>query len=155
MNNVCYSKLHSILIKKEITVIDLYRKLKKQNIQVNIKSLYRLNNPIVPIEKIDTRVAGQICDSLKIDLSSLFTFREKIDSSKFSSLSQDTERKLNILLEKNREGNINTKEKKELAKLIEETEQIMLSNVLALSEQKRTLDKKAPRRKSLVLSGSR
>lgn len=141
MEQLCYSRLNGILSKREISVIELYRQLKKNKIHVNIKSLYRLNNPLLPIEKINTKIAGQICDLLKIDLSSLFIFRPKLDLTRMRSLSSDKQSRLDILLDKNRERRISQVEELELKTLIEETEQLMLLNAQILAEQRKNLER--------------
>jgi hypothetical protein len=139
-----------------MSVVELYRELKKRGIHINNKSLYRLSNPLLPVERIDTRIAGHICEILGIDLSSLFIFRERVDLSELLSFPAEKQTKLERLLEKNREGKLSNQEEEELASLVEEAEHLMLTNARLLSEQRRTLGKgSVSQRKEMVFSNQR
>lgn len=151
----CYSRLNVLLAEREMNVVDLYRNLKERGVRVNNKSLYRLSNPLWAVNKIDARIAGKICELLGVDLSSLFTFRENVDLSRISSFPPEKQARLDALLEKNCEGIVTNKEKKELAGLIEEAEHFMLTNVRILSEQRRTLGKKLHAQKNTAIRSKR
>ena len=56
-----YSQLKRVLSKRQITIPELHRLLKQSGMQVNVKSLYRLNQEHQPVERLDLRVAGAIC----------------------------------------------------------------------------------------------
>lgn len=141
MNLQCYSRLNLLLTAQDMTIPELRRKLEERGVHTNVKSLYRLNDPLASVEKIDAKIAGQICDLLGIDLSALFGFREKLDLTRINHFPVDKQRRLDELLSKNREGHLNEEEKRELSDLIEEAEALMMANARALAMQRRSLGK--------------
>jgi hypothetical protein len=56
-----YSQLKHVLSTRKMTVPELYRRITQHGMQVNLKSLYRLSHEHQPLERLDLRVAGAIC----------------------------------------------------------------------------------------------
>ena len=130
-----YSRLQSILDKREITVSELRRRLAERGVAVNIKTLYRLNDSHEPVHRLDLTVAGAICDVCEVDLNALVSFDDL--GGRFLRLSSAKQRRLDELMDANNEGQLRSAEKRELAELVEETEQITLHNARLLATQKR------------------
>ena len=59
-----YSRLQRILGEPNLTVPELYERVLKGGIRVNLKSLYCLNNESQPVEHLDLRVAEAICEAV-------------------------------------------------------------------------------------------
>lgn len=135
----CYSRLNVLLAEQDMKVPDLYRKLAERGAPVDIKSLYRLNDPLSPVEKIDARIAAHLCDVLGVDLGVLFSFREKLDLKAITPFPASRQKRLEALLDANRENRIDEAERKELSQLVEEAETLMLSNARVLARQRQSL----------------
>jgi len=105
--------------------------------QVNVKSLYRLNQEHQPVERLDLRVAGAICQICKVPLSDLVTFETVTRRlRRFSTVKQ---RHLDVLMSKNTEGTLTRTEAEELRALVREAEEMTLANARVLAKQKQRL----------------
>jgi hypothetical protein len=132
-----YSQLKRVLSKRQITIPELHRLLKQSGMQVNVKSLYRLNQEHQPVERLDLRVAGAICQICKVPLSDLVTFETvKRRLQRFSTVKQ---RRLDVLMSKNTEGTLTRTEAEELRALVREAEEMTLANARVLAKQKQRL----------------
>ena len=132
-----YSQLKRVLSKRQITIPELHRLLKQSGMQVNVKSLYRLNQEHQPVERLDLRVAGAICQICKVPLSDLVTFETVTRRlRRFSSVKQ---RRFDVLMSKNTEGTLTRTEAEELRALVREAEEMTLANARVLAKQKQRL----------------
>ncbi len=132
-----YSRLKQVLNKRQITIPALHRLLKQSGMQVNLKSLYRLNQEHQPIERLDMRVAGAICQLCKVPLSDLIAFETTAKRlQRFSTVKQ---RRLDALMSKNTEGKLTKAEAEELRALVQEAEEMTLANARVLAKQRQRL----------------
>ena len=69
-----YSRLRRVLDEREMTVPELHRRIARDGLRVNLQSLYRLSRENHPVERLDLRVAGMICQVCHVPLSDLITF---------------------------------------------------------------------------------
>ena len=69
-----YSRLKRILAERNLIVPQLYKRIREGGMRVNLKSLCPLNNGSQPVERLDLRVAGAICQACDTPLSELITF---------------------------------------------------------------------------------
>lgn len=132
-----YSRLGKILADRGMNVMGLWRRLDRRRVRMNIKTLYRLNDPMIPIERLDMSVAGQICETLKIDLSSLVSFEATRPS--LSKLSPSRQARLDALLERHSQGTLAAAERRELSGLVEEAERLTLRNAKLLARARKTV----------------
>jgi hypothetical protein len=56
-----FSQLRRVLREQNMTVPELQRRIQQRGLRVNLKSLYRLSNDRQPLQRLDLRVAGAIC----------------------------------------------------------------------------------------------
>lgn len=133
-----YSRLKKILDERELTITELHRLMQEREIDINIKSLYRLNDTHQPLSRLDLRVAGAICELCEVDLSELVDFSQQ--GTQLDRLSDENQQRLDTLMEKNNDGKLNKKEQTELKSLVRKTQQITLHNARVLAEQQRRLE---------------
>jgi hypothetical protein len=129
----CYSMLRRLLFEKRMTVADLQRVLAKRGFRVNVKTLYRLADPTAMVERLDTEVAGRLCEALKVDLSRLLAFESVRDEIGLRRLPPVRQRRLDRLLEKQAKGRLGRKERGTLQALVEEAERLTVSNAKMLA----------------------
>jgi hypothetical protein len=129
-----YSRLRRVLGERKMSVPDLQRRLERQGLNVNLKSLYRLSKDDQPIERLNLRVAGMICEVCRVPLSELITFEAVGD--KLRRLAASKQKRLDVLMAKNNAGRLTTTERPELEALVREAEEISLSNARVLAEQR-------------------
>jgi hypothetical protein len=137
---VAYSRLQKILEERRLSVPELHRRLQEQSETVNIKSLYRLNDAQQPLARLDLRVAGAICRLCDVSLADLVDFGGQ--RAKLETLPAAKQERLDALMDKNNEGKLNRSERRELQKLVEETQEITLHNARLLAGQQRVLKRK-------------
>ena len=53
-----FSRLKRVLDEQNVTVPELHRRLLRQGLRVNVKSLYRLSNDRQPLQRLDLRLQG-------------------------------------------------------------------------------------------------
>jgi hypothetical protein len=132
-----YSQLKRLLREQQLTVPELERRLQQQGLRINVKSLYRLNNDRQPLQRLDLRVAGAVCQVLALPLSDLIAFEKP--RPKLRRLAATKQRRLEALMAGNNEGKLTTSEQRELKELVQEAEQIMLDNARQLAGQRQQL----------------
>jgi hypothetical protein len=132
-----YSRLKHLLDSRQLTVPDLHRRLEQQGFRVNLKSLYRLGNDELPLERLDLRVAGAICQVCRVPLSELISF--ETGRTRLRRLSAAKQRRLDALMGRNNEGRLTRAERSELEGLVREAEEITLANARALARERRRL----------------
>jgi hypothetical protein len=132
-----YSQMKRILDKSGMTVPELHRRIEKEGTKINLKSLYRLSNDHEPVERLDLRVAGVICQVCKVSLSDLITF--EAPTLRLQQFSAAKQKRLDTLLTKNREGKLAKGEAAELRVLVREAEEMTLANARILAKQRQRL----------------
>ena len=132
-----YSHLKSLLKKQHLSVPELYRRIRVEGLKVNVKSLYRLSNDNHPVDRLDMRVAGAICQVCAVPLSDWIVFEEETQT--LRTLVPQKQRCLENLMAKNNEGTLTEAEREELRSLVREAEEITLANAHLLSRQYQSL----------------
>ncbi len=132
-----YSRLKQVLDERQMSVPELHRRITKRGMRINLKSLYRLSYEHQPLERLDLRVAGAICQVCEVPLSDLITFegtRRRLQ--RFSAAKQ---KRLDTLMTKNNEGQVTPEELEELRALVREAEEMTLINARVLARQRQRL----------------
>jgi Cro/C1-type HTH DNA-binding domain len=132
-----FSQLKRVLRERGMSVPDLRRRLEKQGLSVNLKSLYRLVKDDQPLERLNLRVAGMICQVCEVPLSKLIAF--EMTESRLRRLSAAKQQRLDALMTGNNEGRLTPGERQELQVLVREAEEIALRNARKLASQRREL----------------
>jgi hypothetical protein len=132
-----FSRLKHVLAEQELTVTQLCRRIQEQGLRVNLKSLYRLSNDRQPVERLDLRVAGIICQVCRVPLSDLITFEPP--RPRLRRFSERKQRRLDVLMTKNNDGKMTKAEQSELRALVREAEELTLANARTLAGQRREL----------------
>ena len=117
-----YSQLSRVLRHRDLTVPELHRRIRKQGLAINLKSLYRLAKEDLPLARLDLRVAGAICQECRIPLSELVAFEGPPTT--FRNLAPERQRKLDKLMSKNSAGKLTTREEEELRALVQAAEDL-------------------------------
>ena len=97
-----FSQLKGVLDERGMTVPELHRRLEKQGLSVNLKSLYRLVRDDQPLERLNLRVAGLICRVCEVPLSWLIAF--ETDDVRLRRLSAAKQLRLDELMAGHNEG---------------------------------------------------
>jgi Cro/C1-type HTH DNA-binding domain len=134
---LAYSRLKSVLEARKLTVPELHRRMQGRGWRVNLKSLYRLSNEQEPLERLDLRVAGAICEICRVPLSELISFGEP--RTRLRRLAAIKQRRLESLMAKNNEGKLSPEERAELQALVREAEEITRENAQSLADQRQRL----------------
>src|SRR5262249_13165847 len=129
-----YSRLRHVLHQRDWTVLDLHRQIRRAGHQANLKSLYRLGKEHEPLERLDLRLAGIICQVCRIPLSDLIVFAPP--KTRLRRMSVTTQRRLDTLMARNNEGQLSSTERKELRALVREAEELTLHNARILARQR-------------------
>ncbi len=132
-----FSRLKRVLGERRMSVPELQRRLEQHGLSVNLKSLYRLVKDDQPLERLNLRVAGMICQVCEVPLSNLIAF--EMTEARLRRLSATKQRRLDALMDNNHEGRLTRAERKELQGLVREAEEIALSNARKLANQRRAL----------------
>jgi hypothetical protein len=130
-----FSQLKRVLGERGMSVPELKRRLEQQGVSVNLKSLYRLAKDDEPLERLDLRVAGTICQVCDVPLSTLIAF--SLAEPGIRRLSEAKQQLLDTLMAGNNEGSLKMAERKQLQGLVREAEEIALSNARNLASQRR------------------
>jgi hypothetical protein len=133
-----YSQLKQLLGKRQMSVPELRRRIEQIGMAVNLKSLYRLSKTDEPLEKLDLRVAGIICEICRVPLSELIVFETK--KTRIERFPAGKQRRLEVLMTKNNMGRLSASEREELQGLVNEAEELTLHNARLLARQKRNLN---------------
>ena len=147
-----WSNLKVILAQQNLSVLDLQKKLRKRGVSVNVKSLYRLAEPH-PLWKIDIRIVNAICQTFGLELGDLIQLEKP--AQQLRRLGAEKQRRLDVLMEKNNEGELTRAERGELTRLVDESQRISLHNARALAEQQRETARKAGDKKRTALVDER
>jgi Fe2+ or Zn2+ uptake regulation protein len=134
---IAYSRLKRLLRQRQISVLELHRRMQESGFRVNLKSLYRLMDEYQSIERLDLRVAGAICQVCAVSLSEWIVFDESVH---LRTLAADRQASLNALMVKNNEGQLTERERLELRSLVREAEEITLANARTLAAQQQRLE---------------
>jgi hypothetical protein len=132
-----YSCLKRVLDTQNMTVPELHRRMREQGLNINLKSLYRLSNDQQPLQRLDLRVAGAICQVFALPLSELITFENP--RRKLRRLASGKQKRLDSLMARSNEGTLSRDEAQELRELVREAEEILLANARQLAEQRQQL----------------
>ena len=124
-----FSRLKRVLGERRMSVPELQRRLEQHGLIVNLKSLYRLARDDQPLERLNLRVAGMICQVCEVPLSNLIAF--EMTEARLRRLSSAKQRRLDALMAANNAGRLSPSERKELQGLVREAEEIALSNAKA------------------------
>jgi hypothetical protein len=125
-----YSLLQLLLDKRRLTVPDLVRRLKNRRVAISARSLSRLLDANQPVSRLDMRVAGAICQVCQAPLSELIVFAPEPPLQRISDAKQ---RRLDVLMEKNNNGQLTPRELKELEVLVSDVEALSLRNTQTLA----------------------
>jgi len=134
-----YSRLKGILKQQQLSIPELHRRIHGSGLRVNLKSLYRLSDENLPVERLDMRVAGAICRVCAVPLSDWIVFEE--EEGGLRTLASDKQQRLDALMAKNNAGGLTESERDELQTLVREAEEITLANARLLVAQRRRLDR--------------
>ena len=132
-----YSRLKRLLKQQQLSVPELHRRMRSGGFRINIKSLYHLSDEDQPVQRLDMRVAGAICQVCAVPLSDWIVFEQ--DAGKLRTLASDRQERLDLLMAKNSAGQMTEAERDELRTLVREAEEITLVNARLLVEQGRRL----------------
>jgi hypothetical protein len=132
-----FSQLKRVLGERGMSVPELRRRLELHGLSVNLKSLYRLAKDDEPLERLNLRVAGMICQVCEVPLSKLIAF--EMTEARLRRLSAAKQKRLDALMDRNNEGRLTPADRKEFQRLVHETEEIALSNARKLASQRRSL----------------
>ena len=132
-----FSRLKRVLGEQNMTVPELHRRLRDQGLRINLKSLYRLSDDRQPLQRLDLRVAGAICQTFTLPLSELIAF--EAPDKKLRRLAAGKQKRLDALMARSNEGTLTKAERQELRALVREAEEIMLDNARRLAEQRQQL----------------
>lgn len=129
-----YSRLSQILQEHRLTVPALHRRIQEAGHQINLKSLYRLSKDSQPVERLDLHVAGVICAVCKIPLTELIQFSPP--RQKLRRIPAAKQKRLDVLMGRNNDGDLSSAERKELRELVREAEEMTLHNARVLARQR-------------------
>ncbi len=132
-----FSQLKRVLVERRLSVPQLQRRLEEHGLSVNLKSLYRLAKDDQPLERLNLRVAGMICQVCDVPLSKLIAF--ELAETRLRRLSTAKQSRLDALMDKNNEGLLTSGERKELKAMVRDAEEIALSNARKLAGERREL----------------
>src|SRR5947209_6949856 len=118
-----FSRLKRVLDEQNLSVPELHRRMRQQGLRINLKSLYRLSQE-QPLQRLDLRVAGAICQICALPLSELIVFERP--GRKLRRLAAGKQKRLDRLMAKNNEGQLTDAEGQELRALVREAEEITL-----------------------------
>lgn len=133
-----YSRLKHLLKQQRMSIPELHRRMRNQGLHVNVKSLYRLSKDSQPVDRLDMRVAGAICQVCAVPLSDWIVFEEETGS--LRTLALEKQSRLDALMTKNNAGSLTPIERDELQTLVHEAEQITLANARLLAQQQQRLE---------------
>ena len=132
-----YSHLKRLLQQQRLSIPELQRRMRGQGLTVNVKSLYRLRNDHQPVERLDMRVAGAICQVCAVPLSEWIVFEAGTES--LRRLGAEQQARLDVLMTGNNDGLLTPPQREELECLVGEAEGIALENARLLARQRQRL----------------
>ena len=128
-----YSRLDQLLSRRKMTIPELQKRIEQHGVHINLKSLYRLNKRHQPLQRLDLRVAGAICQEFEVSLDELINFQK--ENNQLAQLPADQQQRLEELMAKNNEGLLTNTQQQELQDLVHKAEQITLHNARLLAQQ--------------------
>jgi Cro/C1-type HTH DNA-binding domain len=132
---LAFSRLNRLLGEQNMSVPELHRRITRSGVRVNLKSLYRLAHDQEPLERLDLRVAGAVCEVCRVPLSDLIAFTP--ESTRLQRLSRAKQKRLDVLMTRNNNEKLTRAEHDELRGLVREAEEISLANARVLAAQRR------------------
>ncbi|MDX1950822.1 MAG: hypothetical protein SFY81_01490 [Verrucomicrobiota bacterium] len=143
---VAYSRLPQILRKCRLNISDLHERLKAAGLNVNPKSLYRLTT-LKPIQKIDTRIVGAICETCDVSIEEVIAFEKP--KPVLEKLTIAEQKRLDELMTSHSERELSRDELRELDELSEKAHQLTMANARMLVSQRRALMAQRSRNNSI------
>ena len=129
-----FSRLKRVLSERQMSVPELQKRIQQRGAQANIKSLYRLSNERQPLERLDLRLAGEICQVCDVPLSELISFEAQ--ERKLLTFTSSRQRQLDELMKRNNDSTLTDTESEQLRKLVREAEDMAIKNARMLAEQR-------------------
>jgi len=133
-----YSHLKRLLKQQQLSVPELHRRMRAQGLNVNVKSLYRLSDDSQPVDRLDMRVAGAICQVCAMPLSDWIVFEETAGTLRV--LPPEKQIRLDTLMTRNNLGSLTEQERDELQALVREAEEVTVVNARLLAQQRQRLE---------------
>jgi hypothetical protein len=114
-----WSNLGMLLAEHNMSVLALHKRLQKNGVSVNLKTLYRLAVS-QPLQKFDARIVKPICLVLGVDLSELIS----LEKPELILLKLDPviQARITNLLDQGNQGTITKRERAELEGLVDKAE---------------------------------
>lgn len=140
-----WSRLKSVLDRDGLTTADLVRRVSEQGDRINAKSLYRLADPQEPLEKVDMRVIGAVCQALAVEIGDILTFEEPTIIEEFDPSLQARMDTL-VARQKSSPQAFSATDLAELDRLVDQAEAIARGNARRLANQRRRLHRDQNRR---------
>jgi len=125
-----YSTLPDLLTKARLTVAEMHKRLTARGFRFDKKTLYRLASP-EPMQRIDAPVVGAICEEFDVNLGDLLVWQPV--KPRLHRIGADVQTRLDVLMEKNNQGRLTVREKKELDELGTTVERLSMENARMLS----------------------
>lgn len=144
-----YSGLRFVLDERGLTATALARHIAELGATVDARTLQRLADPDRPIERVDARVVGLLCDALHVEIGGLLAVMPP-RSARLDHLSEAEQERLDDLLDRQREGALGDGEFGALRALVERASQQAARNAQRLVEHRRL---SWPKRQSAVWNG--
>lgn len=133
-----YSTLRFVIDGRGLALAELRRRMARDRQACNVKTLYRLADPDRPLERVDLRAVGSICETLGIGIGDLIVFSERATPA-LKTLSDSKQRRLDDLMARHNEGALHPRELDGFRELVAEAEEIARSNASRLADQRRQL----------------
>ena len=128
-----FSQLKRILDERKMSVPELWRRLEEQSVRIDRRRLSRLTNERAPLERLDLRLAGAICQVCRVPLSALVLLDAPLSA--LRRLSAGKQKRLDALMAKNSTGKLSAPEREELRRLVRDAEEVALGNARRLAGQ--------------------
>ncbi len=125
-----YSALPSLLLRKRMSVPELYKRLESGGQHFDRKSVYRLASD-APLQTLNMPLVGAVCEELQVELQHLISLAPPFP--KMARMEAVTQDRLDELMGRNTEGKLTVKERQELERLLAEAERLSLENARLLA----------------------
>ena len=126
-----YSRLKTVLKQRDLSLGDLQQFLRTSGVRVGQRSFECLEDETQPLERLDLRLAGVICQVCEVPLSELIVFRPSEDEVRRLSLVK--QKRLTYLMDGNNNGALTEAESEELRRLARECEEMTVHNARFLA----------------------
>jgi len=138
-----YSNLPELLLRNHSSVADLYKRLSAKGAFFDRKTLYRLASS-KPVLSVNTAVLKAVCEELRVGIGDVLVW--ELPQPKLHRIDQEMQDRLSLLMTKNNEGELTSRERKELEILGAEAERLSLENarILAAAVKGRNTGKLQP-----------